>query len=58
MGELILFIILIIIALTVILDALFRDSDNAKLLDNIKNFEKNETSRSNTNGKRETVSKR
>ena len=58
MGELIIFIILVVIALIVFLDAAFSNGNNNELLDNIKNLEKYETSRSNTNGKREAVSKR
>lgn len=58
MGELIIFIILVVIALIVFLDAAFSNGNNNELLDNIKNLEKYETSRSNTNGKGKAISKR
>ena len=58
MGELIIFIILVVITLIVVLDALFAKGNNNELLDNIKNLEKYETSRSNTNGKGKAISKR
>jgi hypothetical protein len=58
MGELIIFIILVVIALIVFLDAAFSNGDNNELLDNIKNLERYETSRSNTNGKGKAISKR
>ena len=58
MGELIIFIILVVIALIVFIDAAFSNGNNNELLDNIKNLEKYETSRSNTNGKGKAISKR
>lgn len=58
MGELIIFIILVVITLIVVLDALFAKGNNNELLDNIKNLEKYETSRSNTNGKGKAISRR
>lgn len=58
MGELIIFIILVVIALIVFFDAAFSNGNNNELLDNIKNLEKYETSRSNTNGKGKAISKR